>query len=163
MTSGNEGERDRAAAEYWTNLAAGAPGNHGQAGALEPRGQRRQKRTQALATIEDDTGGSTDALALIVEAIRENSDAIKAATAEMTATRLAMGDSEQRHEKRGSILERDNTALIKAVNRLTASDDAIQSAKAERYVWAIAGALAAAMLVTAGFLDGPGLWHYVFG
>jgi hypothetical protein len=57
MAAGNEAERDRAAAEYWLNLAAkGSAGTHDQAGGFQSRDQQKPEGIEDLAPIEDDGG-----------------------------------------------------------------------------------------------------------
>jgi type II secretory pathway component PulL len=160
-----DGEIDRSAAEYWKSLAAKGGGTSDPAGALSPRAQRWQKLkgAQALAPIEDDSGGSTDPLVLIVEAIRENSDAIKAATAEMTAARLAMVASETQHAQRANTMARDMSTVTHAVNQLTASETAKKQRRSDWMFCVLAGVVIGVILAAFAILDLPMLWHNLFG
>ncbi|MDE8347260.1 MAG: hypothetical protein POH28_13980 [Acidocella sp.] len=164
MTSGNKAERDRAAAEYWTNLAAkGGAGTHDPAGEFQPHGQRKREGTEALAPIEDDLGGSTDPLVLIVEAIGDNSNAIKAATAEMTAARRAIAESGKQHALRAGAMARDMSTVTHAVNQLIASEASKKQRRSDWIFCLIAGVVIGIVLAAFAILDLPMLWRNLFG
>jgi hypothetical protein len=164
MAAGNEGERDRAAAEYWTNLAAnGGAGTHDQAGGFQSRGQQKPEGIEALAPIEDDSGDSTDALAVIVKAIGNNSDYIKAAAAEMTAARLAIAESEKQHALRANTMARDMSTVTHAVNQLIASEAAKKRRRADWIFCVLAGVVIGIVLAAFAILDLPMLWRNLFG
>jgi methyl-accepting chemotaxis protein len=164
VTSENEAERDRAAAEYWTNLASKeSAGTNDQAVEFQPRGQRKREGTDALAPIEDDPGGSTDPLVLIVEAIGDNSNAIKAATAEMTAARLAIAESEKQHALRAGAMARDMSTVTHAMNQLTASEAAKKQRRSDWIFCVLAGVVIGIVLAAFAILDLPMLWRNLFG
>jgi hypothetical protein len=164
MTSENETERDRAAAEYWLNLAAkGSAGTHDQAGGFQSRGQQKPEGIEALAPIEDDPGDSTDALAVIVKAIGNNSDYIKAAAAEMTAARLAIAESEKQHALRANTMARDLSTVTHTVNQLIASEASKKQRRSDWIFCVIAGVVIGIVLAAFTILDRPMLWHNLFG
>jgi methyl-accepting chemotaxis protein len=164
MTSGNKGERDRAAAEYWANLAAkGGAGTHDQASEFQPRAQRKREGREALAPIEDDPGGSTDPLVLIVEAISDNSNAIKAAAAEMTAARLAIAESEKQHALRAGAIARDMSTVTHAVNQLIASEASKKQRRSDWIFCILAGVVIGIVLSAFAIIDLPMLWRNLFG
>jgi hypothetical protein len=164
MAAGNEAERDRAAAEYWMNLAAnGGASTHDQAGGFQSRGQQKPEGIEALAPIEDDSGDSTDALAVIVKAIGNNSDYIKAAAAEMTAARVAIAESEKQHALRASAMARDISTVTHAVNQLTANEAAKKRRRADWIFCLLAGVVIGIVLASFAILDLPMLWHNLFG
>jgi hypothetical protein len=149
-------ELNHAATEYWQSVAKGA-------GEPELKTQRREKRTTALAAIETDTADSTDPLVLIVQAIRENSDVIKAATAEMTAARLAMAESERRHDQRASAMASDMSVVTFSVKQLTTSED---DRKERQSVWMLCifgGFVLGTLLAAFAIFTLPTLWHNLFG
>jgi hypothetical protein len=164
MAAGNEAERDRAAAEYWANLAAtGGAGIHDSAGGFQSRGQQKPEGIEALAPIEDDSGDSTDALAVIVKAIGNNSDYIKAAAAEMTAARLAIAESEKQHALRANTMARDMSTVTHAVNQLIASEAAKKRRRADWIFCVLAGVVIGIVLAAFAILDLPMLWRNLFG
>jgi hypothetical protein len=164
MTSENKGERDRLAAEYWANLAAtGGAGIHDPADGFQSRGQQKPEGIEALAPIEDDPGDSTDALAVIVKAIGNNSDYIKAAAAEMTAARLAIAESEKQHALRAGALARDISAVTHTMNQLTASEAAKKRRRADWIFCLLAGVVIGIVLAAFAILDLRILWHNLFG
>jgi hypothetical protein len=164
MAAGNEAERDRAAAEYWANLAAtGGAGIHDSAGGFQSRGQQKSEGIEALAPIEDDPGDSTDALAVIVKAIGNNSDYIKAAAAEMTAARLAIAESEKQHALRANTMARDMSTVTHAVNQLIASEAAKKRRRADWIFCVLAGVVIGIVLAAFAILDLPMLWRNLFG
>jgi hypothetical protein len=164
MAAGNEAERDRAAAEYWANLAAtGGAGIHDSAGGFQSRGQQKSEGIEALAPIEDDPGDSTDALAVIVKAIGNNSDYIKAAAAEMTAARLAIAESEKQHALRANTMARDLSTVTHTVNQLIASEASKKQRRSDWIFCVIAGVVIGIVLAAFTILDRPMLWHNLFG
>jgi hypothetical protein len=164
MTSENETERDRAAAEYWLNLAAkGSAGTHDQAGGFQSRGQQKPEGIEALAPIGDDPGDSTDALAVIVKAIGNNSDYIKAAAAEMTAVRLAIAESEKQHALRANTMARDMSTVTHAVNQLIASEASKKQRRSDWIFCILAGVVIGIVLAAFAILDLPMLWRNLFG
>jgi hypothetical protein len=164
MTSGNEAERDRAAAEYWTNLAAkGSADIHDPADGFQSRGQQKPEGIEALAPIEDDSGDSTDALAVIVKAIGNNSDYIKAAAAEMTAARLAIAESEKQHALRANTMARDMSTVTHAVNQLIASEASKKQRRSDWIFCVLAGVVIGIVLAAFAILDLPMLWRNLFG
>jgi hypothetical protein len=127
------------------------------------RRQQKPEGIEALAPIEDDPGDSTDALAVIVKAIGNNSDYIKAAAAEMTAARLAIAESEKQHALRAGAMARDISTVTHTVNQLIASEASKKQRRSDWIFCVIAGVVIGIVLAAFTILDRPMLWHNLFG
>lgn len=121
---------------------------------------RRQPRRKLAPLEEPDL---TDPLALIVEAIRDNSDAIKAATTEMTAARNAMAEAERKAGLRANATAVEMHSLTSAVQILTVSQSALERLKSDRYMWVLGGVMIGAVLASIALNDIPILWQRLFG
>ncbi|MDE8347792.1 MAG: hypothetical protein POH28_16700 [Acidocella sp.] len=116
-----------------------------------------------MAPIADDPGGSTDPLVLIVEAIGDNSNAIKAATAEMTAARLAIAESEKQHALRAGAMAGDMSTVTHAMNQLIASEASKKQRRSDWIFCILAGVVIGIVLAAFAILDLPMLWRNLFG
>lgn len=112
---------------------------------------------------EPDNADSTDPLALIVEAIRDNSDAIKAAAAEMGIARQTMAESERKIALRADMASSEMRSLTMAVQQLTAREDTIRRLRGARWVWGVGGLMVGAVLTSVAVNDLPIWWHQIFG
>lgn len=156
--SGND-DLDRSAAAYWMSLAkAGAQKSP------QPKPRRHKATGGAMPDeSEPDNADSTDPLALIVEAIRDNSDAIKAAAAEMGIARQTMAESERKIALRADTASSEMRSLTLAVQQFTAREDTIRRLRGARWVWGVGGLMVGAVLTSLVLNELPMWWRQFFG
>jgi hypothetical protein len=155
---GGDDDHDRKAAAYWTGLA--------KAGAQKSQSKpRRSKATSGTMPDENkpESTDTTDPLALIVEAIRDNSDAIKAAAAEMGIARQTMAEAERKIALRADTASSEMRSLTLAVQQLTAREDTIRRLRAARWLWGVGGLMVGAVLTSVAVNELPRWWRQIFG
>ena len=105
----------------------------------------------------------TDPLALIVQALRENADAIQAMEAEFKAARLAMTETERKMSIQADTNSAEMRSLILAVQNLTTSQATLERLKSERYIWVLGGLLIGVALASFALTELPLMWRQIFG
>lgn len=146
MSTDNNDQGDPAEA-YWQRLRA--------AGMPKPKAKPGKPKMPEQAKEID----STDPLALIVEAIRDNSDAITAAVTEMAAARHVMAEAERKAALYADAMSADLRSNTLALQQLTAGQDKIATAENARYWWGLGGFVGGMVILESLSL----LWQHVFG
>lgn len=127
----------------------------------EREAARSRRRQKGLVALEE--SDPTNPLALIVEAIRDNSDAIKAAAAEMGIVRQTMAESERKIALRADNASSEIRSLTLAVQQLTAREDTIRRLRGARWVWGCIGLILGAVLTSVVLNELPMWWRQIFG
>jgi hypothetical protein len=105
----------------------------------------------------------TDPLALIVQALRENADAIQAMEAEFKAARLSMAETERKISLRADANSAEMRSLTLAVQNLTVSQATLERLKSDRYIWVLGAAMIGAALASFALTELPLMWRQIFG
>ena len=153
-----EDDLGRAAEAYWKRI-----GNIGDSKATsDPSKTRAPKRKTERPNMPEDSD-PTDPLALIVQALRENADAIQAMEAEFKAARLAMAETERKMSLQADTNSAEMRSLILAVQNLTVSQARLERLKSDRYIWVLGGVMIGAALASFALTELPLMWRQIFG
>lgn len=93
-----------------------------------------------------------DPLDLIVQALRDNTDATKAALTASEAVRRLVTTSDTRASERSTQAATDIENLTEAINRLTVGEEEIQKAKDTCFVWAVSAFILGGFFAMACFI-----------
>jgi hypothetical protein len=153
----------QAGTDYWSGLAAKAKPNtdfsdfHG-------RGRRPRRQPTETDMAKSPSPPATDSddinpLALIVEALRENTDATQAALAEAKATRQTMAESDQLAKRLADTAAGTMSRVIMTMEMATVSQAELDRAKTHNFYWGVAGFAAGMIILGSGIIS----WQHTFG
>lgn len=153
-----EDDLGRAAEAYWMRLR-----KIGESKAIDGPPKTRTPKRKTERPNMPENSDPTDPLALIVQALRENADAIQAMEAEFKAARLAMTETERKMSIQADTNSAEMRSLILAVQNLTTSQATLERLKSERYIWVLGGLLIGVALASFALTELPLMWRQIFG
>jgi len=101
----------------------------------------------------------TDALFLIIEALRVNTEAVKEVTAHAIATRKAVEESGQKTKQSTENIASEVRTVTEPMDQMKASKTELAQAKAHQMYWCAGGFAAGIILTAVGILN----WQHMFG
>lgn len=141
----NSDDHDESSSAYWLQLGA--------EGASKKAGQ----------PVMPEESDPADPLALIVQALRDNADAVREMAAESVAARQAMTEATRGTALRADAASAEMRSLTLAVQNLTASQSTLERLKSDRYLWGLGGAMIGAVLTGILLTELPVIWRQIFG